>query len=409
MTYLIDRIRPRHAGERREATSLDAGTSLTQACQGEKTLKPQPSPSRLRRLICAVTAVVGLLSAGVASAEAGPKAGSNLIIYDNDFSGPESADILPLIGDPSVKVLGFTVVTGDGWVEEETADLLRFLEIAKRTDIPVVKGAVFPLVNSEARTRAWEQMYGKIVWKGAWNTAGADNSFHPTDPYKIPSSPLGPPKTQAAAGTAAQFLIDQVHRHPHQVTILAAGPLTNIALAIRLDPEFAGLAKQLVFMGAFVDTNLAQVTASANFATDFNIWFDPEAADIVLTAPWAKITSVGSVSNAIVYTPELAARIAAKTTPVTQVVVKYSQAFPLWDQITAAIAADPGLVTGEVQAYMDVDIGHGMTYGVTRVWPDATAPHMGEQKVHIVTAIDTQRFLDAFVKAAQFPVPGDRP
>jgi inosine-uridine nucleoside N-ribohydrolase len=158
-----------------------------------------------------------------------------------------------------------------------------------------------------------------------------------------------------------------------------------------------------------VDTNLQQVTASANFATDFNIWFDPEAAHIVLTTPWAKITSVGSVSNDIVYTPELAAHIAAKTTPVTQAVVKYSQALPLWDQVTAAIAADPSLVTGEVQAYMDVDTDHGMYYGVTHVWPEVTRPHLGEQKVHIVTAIDTKRFLDAFVRDAQFPVPADGP
>jgi inosine-uridine nucleoside N-ribohydrolase len=372
-------------------------------------MTPKVVLSPLGRLMCVaavgLSGVVGAMSAAVGAAAAEP----NLVIYDNDFSGPESADILPLIGDPSVKVVGFTVVTGDGWVDEETADLLRFLEIARRTDIAVVRGAVFPLVNSEARTRAWEQMYGKIVWKGAWNPTAPDNSFHPTEPYKIPPSPLGPPTTKAAPGTAADFLIRQVHLHPHQVTILAAGPLTNIALAIRLDPDFASLAKQLIFMGGFVDTNLAQVTDSANFATDFNIWFDPEAADIVLTAPWAKITSVGSVSNDIVYTPELAARIAARTTPVTQAVVKYALPLPLWDQITAAIAADPSLVTGEIQAYMGVDVDHGMYYGATHVWPDVTAPHLGEQKVHIVTAIDKTRFLDEFVRDAQAPVPGDRP
>jgi inosine-uridine nucleoside N-ribohydrolase len=370
-------------------------------------VSPSLSYARIRRWICAASVTIGILAAGTVAAAPAPA--SNLIIYDNDFFGPESADILPLIGDPSVKVLGFTVVTGDGWLDEETADILRFLEIAKRTDIPVVKGALFPLVNSEARTRAWEGMYAKIVWKGAWNAAGPDNTFHPTDPYLIPPSPVGPPKTKPAPGTAAEFLIEQVHLHPHQVTILAAGPLTNIALAIRLDPAFASLAKQLIFMGGFVDTNLQQVTGSANFATDFNIWFDPEAADIVLTAPWAKITSVGGVSNAVVYTPELGARIAAKATPVTQTVVKYSQALPLWDQITTAIAADPSLVTGEIQAYMDVDTDHGMYYGVTHVWPDATAPHLGERKVHIVTAIDTKRFLDEFVRDAQFPVPADRP
>jgi inosine-uridine nucleoside N-ribohydrolase len=351
--------------------------------------------------------MLGLLAALMLAAppkrsEAATRAEPILVVYDNDFSGPASADILPLIANPNVRVLGFTVVTGDGWRDEETAGLLRFLEIAQRTDIPVVRGALFPLVNSPARTKAWEQMYGRIVWKGAWNDAGPANAFHPTDPYAIPPSPLGPPTIKAAPGAAAEFLIEQVHRYPHQVTILAAGPLTNIALAIRLDPEFAGLAKQLVFMGALIDTNLKQVTIDANFATDFNIWFDPEAADIALTAPWARITAVGEVSNGILFTPALAARIAARKTPVSEVVASYSLPLPLWDQLTAAIAVDPTLVTREVLAYMDVDVDHGMFYGVAHIWPDVTTPRLGEQKVHIVTAVDTERFLDTFVTACQF-------
>ncbi len=358
--------------------------------------------SRWLRMMCVVLGAI-LLTGPPRRSDAASPAQPILVVYDNDFFGPASADILPLITNPNVRVLGFTVVTGDGWLDEETADLLRFLEIAQRTDIPVVKGALFPLINSRARTKAWEQMYGRIVWKGAWNDAAPGNAFHPTDPYRIPPSPLGPPAVKAAPGAAAEFLIEQVHRHPHQVTVVAAGPLTNIALAIRLDPEFAGLAKQLVFMGALIDTNLKQVTVDANFATDFNIWFDPEAADIVLTAPWARITAVGEVSNGIVFTPALAARIAAGRTPVSEVVARYSLPLPLWDQLTAAIAADPTLVTGEVQAYMDVDVDHGMFYGVAHVWPGITTPHLGEQKVHIVTAVDTDRFLDTFVKASQLP------
>ncbi|GGF05977.1 nucleoside hydrolase [Aliidongia dinghuensis] len=332
-----------------------------------------------------------------------------LVIHDNDFVGPGGPDIQPavmLLGNPAVRVLGFTVVSGDGWEPEETAHLLRFLEIAKRTDIPVVQGAVFPLVNSVERMRAWEQAYGKIPWKGAWNDPKPGENFHPDDPYLVPDNPSGNPTTKPAPGTAAEFLIQQVREHPHQVTILESGPLTNLALAIRLDPEFASLAKELVFMGGLVGNNPLQVTGDADFYSDFNILFDPEAAHIVLTAPWAKIVSVGNVTNQTMMTPELTQRMAAVKTPVTEFLAKYAQKLPMWDELTAAVTVDPSLVTKTVDAYMDIDLEHGMHYGQAHVWPEATRPHQGERKVTIVESVDFDRFYDAFVKAAQFPVKG---
>ena len=330
-----------------------------------------------------------------------------LVVHDNDFVGPGGPDIQPvvmLLGNPSVHVLGFTVVTGDGWRDEETAHLLRFLEIAKRTDIPVVPGAVFPLVNSPSRMRAWEQAYGKIPWKGAWNDPKPGENFHPNDPSKVPDNPSGNPTTKPAPGNAANFMIQAVHQHPHQVTILATGPLTNVALAIRLDPEFAGLAKELVFMGGLVGNNPQQVTGDADFNSDFNILFDPEAAHIALTAPWARIVSLGNVTNETMMTPELIQRMAAVKTPVTEFLAKYAIKLPMWDELTAAVAVDPSLVTKSVEAYMDIDLEHGMHYGQAHVWPDAIRPHQGEQKVTIVEGVDLPRFYDQFVKAAQFPV-----
>jgi inosine-uridine nucleoside N-ribohydrolase len=354
------------------------------------------------RWVCALAVLVAAIamSASVPAAAAIPVA-SNLVVYDNDFFVPAKSEILPLIGNPRVRVLGFTVVTGDGWLSEETSDLLRFLEIAHRTDIPVVRGAEYPLVNTRARTLAWERQYGKLVWKGAWNDAAPGAAYHPDDPDRISPSPLGAPTAVAAPGTAAQFMIDQVHRFPHQVTIVAAGPLTNVALAIRLDPQFASLAKQLIFMGGYLDTSLQQVLGNANFATDFNIWFDPEAAHIAITAPWATITSVGTVTNDVVFTPQIAARLLEKKTPVTEAVAKYTQPFPLWDQLVTAIAADPTLITKEVVSAMDVDIDRGMGYGTTHIWGPETAPHSGERPVHVVLAVDEPRFVTEFVRAAQ--------
>jgi len=359
-------------------------------------------PTPARRLGPMFLAAIAATTFGLGLAGPALAAEPQLVVYDNDFFGPAATDILPLIANPNVKVLGFTVVTGDGWVDEETNFLMRFLEIAGRADIPVVKGAVYPLVNTYERTKVWEQAYGKLPWKGAFNEGGETNTNHPTDPYRIPPNPAGTAKTPVTPGTAAAFLIAQAHRYPHQVTVIAAGPMTNIALAIRLDPDFASLARQLVFMGAILDVNLPQVTGNTNFNTDFNFVFDPEAAHIVLTAPWAKITAVGNVSNDIIMDRALGERIDAKRTPVTDLIARSVDNLPLWDQLATAIAVDPTLITKSVAAYMDVDIAQGPYYGAARLWPETTAPRMGERKVEFVTAIDGARFVDGLVRAAQF-------
>jgi inosine-uridine nucleoside N-ribohydrolase len=328
-----------------------------------------------------------------------------LFIEDNDFLGPSGSNIqsvIPLIANSDIRVLGFTVVTGDGWCDEEAAYLLRFLEIAGHTEIPVIKGAVFPLINTPTRLYAWEKLYGALPWKGAWNTeAKPDYLPHADKPFFIPDNPLGNPATKPAPGTAADFLIAQVHRYPHQVTILAAGPMTNLALAIRLDPEFASLAKELVFMGGMLDTDVPQLTDDVNFYTDFNFIFDPEAAHIVLTAPWPKIVSLGSVTNKSRLTPDLVARLVRVRTPVTTFLARYAQPFPMWDEMAAAVAADPTLITRQLVAPMDVDTDFGMHYGQARIWPAETAPHQGEQKVTIVLGVDMARFYAAFIKSAQ--------
>ncbi len=337
---------------------------------------------------------------------AGPAlaAAPQLVIEDNDFLGPGGSDLqstLPLLADPDVKLLGFTVTVGDAWENEESAHLRRFLEIAGRTDIPVSDGATLPLVNSVARMRLWEQAYGPIPWKGAWGGLGSIDRVPDSQPA-LPKLDEGVPRTAPSQERAAEFLIRAVHAHPHQVTIVAAGPLTNLALAIRLDPDFAADAKQLVFMGALLDTSMQSVTGNADFASDFNMIFDPEAAHIVLTAAWPRITSVGNVSNDVMMTKALMAHIAAKRTAFTGYLARYFAPLPMWDEMTAAVAVDPTLVTRSVTATLDIDTSPGVNYGHAHVWPASLAPKgLGLRPVVIVQAIDTRRFLDRFVEQAQ--------
>ena len=349
-----------------------------------------------QNLVLKAIAVAGLLlTSAIAHAE-------QLVIADNDYYGPAGLQsVIPLLARPGITVLGLTVVTGDGWRDEETAALLRALEVGGLTSIPVLNGAVYPLINTADRMAVWEVRYGKIPWKGAWNGPEMGAEFHPGEPFLIPAMPEGTPEAKPADEGAVAFLIRQVHAHPHEVTILAAGPMTNLALAQRIDPQFAFLARELVFMGGLIDTNMAQITANANFATDFNMLFDPEAAHIVLTAPWARITVVGNVSNDTLMTKDIADRFAASGGALGRFLARHALlGLPLWDELTAAIVADPTLVTGEVEAFMDIDFGEDMNYGHVHVWPESLRPHLGEQKVRIVTAIDQARFVDGLVSDA---------
>jgi inosine-uridine nucleoside N-ribohydrolase len=342
-----------------------------------------------------------LLSPALARAQPAPP---TLIYMDNDFLGPGESDIqsvIPLLNMPNAKLIGLGVVTGDAWLEEETQHLLRFLEIAGRTDIPVLKGAQMPLIRTPAEMAAWESQYGRIPWKGAWNAPGGDEPGHPDTPDFVPPMHEGAPTAHASSEDAAHFLIRAVHEHPGQVTIIAAGPLTNIALAIRLSPDVPALAKEIVFEGGYIDVNTAQVLEGADYATDFNFAFDPEAAHIVLTAPWRRLTSVGRVSApSLVQTQAVADRIAAAGGPVAHYVHTYSKVGePFWDEVAACLTLDRTLVVKEFTAKMDVDISHGPDYGHARIWADEWAPK-GLQTVHVVQAVDHARFLEAFVRAA---------
>src|ERR1700688_1448518 len=169
------------------------------------------------------------------------------IIIDQDAAGPAGTDqqsILLLIQSPQTEVLGITVVTGDQWLKAEVAHTLRMLELIGRADIPVVPGAEYPLVRRKPETELWEQQFGTVPWLGAWTP----RFYHPPD--QLGEMPEGKPTTKAADEDAAHFLIRMVHKFPNQITIYEGRPMTNLALAITIDHEFAGLAKELVFMGA---------------------------------------------------------------------------------------------------------------------------------------------------------------
>ena len=332
-----------------------------------------------------------------------PAQSKRKVIIDQDARGPGSTDqqaILLLIQSPQTDVLGITIVSGDQWRDEEVAHTLRTLEIIGRTDIPVVPGAIFPLVNSREDVERWEKLYGKVVYKGAWNPG-----YRP-DPYAIPPMPEGSPTTKPSTEDAAHFLIRMVHEYPHEVTIYAGGPLTNLALAIALDPEFPRLAQELVFMGPIINPGSADPEFYQAPRRGFNCWWDPEATRVVFRAPWPKITvTTIDISIKTDLTKAILDELAKSQSSVAQYVAKYSHGGYMWDELAAEAWLDPTIITKEQHLYMDISLDRGPSYGDTLVWPAGSQPGLGEQQVIVIEEVDTQKLNSFFIDLMLRPTP----
>jgi purine nucleosidase len=327
------------------------------------------------------------------------------VIIDQDCSGPGGSNmqtLLTLIQSPQVEVLGITVVSGNQWRDEEVLRTLRLLELIGRTDIPVVPGAVFPLVHRRKEAQLWQARYGRVAFAGAWD----DRWWH--EPDVIPKLIEGEPHTKPAEEDAAHFLIRMVHKYPHEVTIYEGGPMTDLALANAIDPHFAELAEGLVFMGGSLNPQTEDPEFLSVPRHEFNFWFDPEAAKIVLEAPWKKIVCTPvDISVKTRITDAMLVEIKKSDSATAQYVATYFMkdqgGYYMWDELAAAAWIDPTLITKKEERYMSVDVDHGAAYGNTLTWTDKDKPMLGARLVEIQQDLDLPRFNKMFVDLMKAP------
>jgi len=358
---------------------------------------------RWKALICAAALVCLACAAGAQE--------KRKVIIDQDARGPATTDqqsFLMFLQSPNVDVLGITVVSGDMWRDEEMAHTLRMLEIIGRTDVPVIPGAVYPFINRQDLIERWEKLYGKVAYKGAWNLKptgdGIRGVYH--GPFDVPDLIEGNPTTKSSEEDAAHFIIRMVHKYPHQVTIYAGGPLTDIAQAISIDPSVSDLAQELVVMGGSIAPEVPLKWATEN-RREFNFWFDPESVHMVYTAPWHKITDITvDISIKTRLTKAMIAEIAKSQTPAAQYLAKYADEEYRWDELAVAAWLDPSVITKQVQLYMDIDYSHGPGYGNTLVWEPGNQPGLGEQLVNVPLDLDLAKFDKMFVDLMTRPTPG---
>ncbi len=187
------------------------------------------------------------------------------LVIDTDPGVDDAVAILLAAACPELELLGLTTVFGNCAVDVATRNALVLRDVAGRPDLPVARGAADPLASP---------YLGPVP-----QVHGADGMG---DVGALPA-PSGAP----VAHSAAEFLCRTASAHPGEVTILAVGPLTNLALALRLRPDLDTLVDRVVVMGGN-----ALVPGNATPAAEANMHGDPEAADVVLGARWP-VTMVG--------------------------------------------------------------------------------------------------------------------
>ncbi|KAG5242248.1 hypothetical protein OIU78_027968 [Salix suchowensis] len=197
------------------------------------------------------------------------------IIIDTDPGIDDAMAIFLALRSPEVEVIGLTTIYGNVYTTLATRNALHLLEVAGRTDIPVAEGSHVTITKG-TKLRIADFVHG------------ADG---------LGNQNFDPPKGKPIEQSAAAFLVEQAKLHPGKVTVVALGPLTNIALAIELDPEFCKNVRQIVLLGGAFSVN-----GNVNPASEANIFGDPEAADIVFTCG-ADILAVGiNVTHQVVLT-----------------------------------------------------------------------------------------------------------
>ena len=341
----------------------------------------------MKRSATAIMALVLLFSSTfLAAQQDAPQSHRIKVIADQDSAGPAGTNILSLLmllRAPQVDLLGITTVSGDQYVDPATVFAVWATEISKRTDVPVIKGAELPLLNSRREQEVREDLYGSYLgWHGSLNPDAPD-------PKETWSPPGGYPKAKVRPGRAADFIIDTIRENPGEVVLYCAGPLTNIALAVSMDHEIVGLTRAIYIMGG-----------SSGGGPELNWWWDPEAAAIVLRQPWKQIVVSPFEAGAQAWSSAaLMNRVVNAGGPLADYVKQvYLDQQPqsgtstwsmMWDEVLVASLIAPSVIRKSETMYLDVDITHGPKYGHTVVWkpadqvPQFFLPYSGPRAVDI--------------------------
>lgn len=309
------------------------------------------------------------------------------LIIDTDVGIDDAVALLMVLAHPDAELVALTTVMGNVSLEQATHNLGVVLDAASAPSIPIFKGSSRPLLQDEP--------IDAVEFQGPDGLGGAAATH--TD-------------RRCEHGHASLALSQFVRQHPAQLTLLTLGPLTNVALAIRLDPSFLEGLQSLVVMGGSVDGR-GNTTPSA----EFNVFVDPEAAAIVFDACRRGGVTLTLVSweAALAHAVPLPVweEMVTGTAPVARLLQRITDYFRgkwwaseavLWpDPLAAAVTLEPDIVQADEFRSVLIVTGQNPARGQTIVDYRSYAKPVSNANARIIRQINSQRFQRLLQMGAQ--------
>ncbi|HEV2662458.1 MAG TPA: nucleoside hydrolase [Ktedonobacteraceae bacterium] len=301
------------------------------------------------------------------------------IILDTDPGIDDALALFLALASPEVQLEAITTVSGNVGVELTTLNALSLLTLTGHTEIPVARGSGVPLVRERVDAA---DVHGRN---------GLGDVTLPT------------PQIQPLAQHAVDLIIEKVLQAPGALTLVAIGPLTNLALAVRREPRIAELVREVVVMGGalFVPGNITP-------AAEFNIYADPHAASIVLHAGWPlRLVSLDTTMLAELSREQIASMTQAHNPVLTfckEILAYYldifaaprgQRVFHMHDPLCLAAAFQPDLITWQPM-YVDIELTGTLTLGETLGYLANDTPHAPNAQVSV--GVDSERFARMFLE-----------
>jgi purine nucleosidase len=314
------------------------------------------------------------------------------VIIDTDPGTDDALAILLALRSPELRVEALTVVAGNVTAPVGLENALKIVSLAGRCDVPVAEGAQRPLhakLNIEP------------FWNGPGGLGGAE----------LPAS-----KCKADPRFGGDVIIEMVHKYPHEISILGVGPETNLALAILKDPTIVPLVKRVILMAGSISGG------NVNGAAEFNVYCDPDAADLVFRAGWPitmvglDVTEITLISNAQVDQIERGGSAVAKFAAAVarfQVGLYQGTGFgggAIHDALAVGAAIDPTFLKLR-RMHIDVETEGRIARGETVANRLGTVDHVVDKGDHLETVgvdevkpnaqvavgVNSERFLKFFI------------
>ena len=270
------------------------------------------------------------------------------VIIDTDPGIDDALAILLALASPEIILDGITCIHGNASTQQTTRNALAILELAQAGHVPVYKGCELPLVKEA------------LLSPETHGNSG------------LGYAELPEPLIQPQAGHGSDYLIEQIMSRPGEVTLVAIGPLTNLAIAIRKEPRIVQNVKEVFIMGGAV-----QHPGNTTALAEYNTFVDPHAAHIVFHSGMPMILTPLDVTYQCIFTPEDLKRLQRLDSPITKFIADstrfYMEFHDEYQSIEGCVINDPMTLAltymPEICDYqelvMDVDISTGVGLGNT--------------------------------------------